>query len=74
MINKDDPSTYITLWLRQNNAVELLADQKAFDALPSVIREMVNEAPVQLACCDLLRGCRRLGAGPIAAALERERW
>ncbi len=59
---------YCLLWLKQNDAVERLADQKAYDALPSVLREIVSEAPIQLSCVHLLAGCRELGATPVANA------
>ncbi len=60
--------SYVMLWLKQNDAVERLADQKAYDALPSVLREIVSEAPIQLSCVRLLDGCRKLGATPVANA------
>ncbi len=59
---------FVALWLKQNDAVEREADQKAFDALPPVLRELVNNSPIQLSCLLLLRGCRALGAPAIEVA------
>lgn len=63
-----EPEDYVKLWLRQNDAVCRLADQKAFDALPEMLRKIVNDSPIQLSCAELLLGCRCLGAERIAAA------
>lgn len=61
----------VMLWIEQNDAVQREADQKAFDALPSEIRAIVNNSPVQLACAPLLYGCRKYGAPVMAEACSR---
>lgn len=65
------PADFCQLWMKQN-AVERLADQKAFDALPGLLREVVNDSPIQIVCAPLLLGCRLFGAETMMLALQEQ--
>lgn len=65
------PDELVILWISQNDTLLREADQKAFDQLSPELREIVNNADIQLFCPALLFGKKKFGSAAMELACER---